>query len=148
MRIKLAGVDKQAVQRQSNEFLARGIGPTNDGAVVVRMGKEGCFVASLEERKWLPSYHEDASRVIDPTGGGNGFLGGFAVGLVRSGGDVVDAARWGSVAASFAIEQIGMPTLNTVVSTSTCTDELWNDESVDDRLEAFRRKTAGVAMVD
>ena len=136
-----SGVDRKAVESQVNKLLACGIGPTNDGSVVVRAGKEGCFVANLEKRKWLPAYYQDSSRVVDPTGGGNGFLGGFAVGLVRSGGDVVEAARWGCVAASFCIEQVGVPSLQTVVSTSTCTDELWNDESVIDRLEEYRRRT-------
>lgn len=135
-------VDRKAVERQCNQLLARGIGPTNDGAVVVRAGKEGCFVASLNKRKWLPAYHQDSSKVIDPTGGGNGFLGGFAVGLVRNEGDFIEAARWGSVAASFCIEQVGVPTLRTLISTKTCTDELWNDESVFDRLEEYRMQTA------
>jgi sugar/nucleoside kinase (ribokinase family) len=136
-----SGINKQAAQRQANEFLARGVGTTNDGAVVVRLGREGVLVASLDERKWLPAYHQDSTRVVDPTGGGNGFLGGFAVGLVRT-QNVVEAARWGSVAASFCIEQVGMPTLTTVVSTSTCTDELWNDESVDDRHKEYRERTS------
>ena len=133
--------DRKAVESQVNQLLARGIGSTNDGSVVVRAGKEGCFVANLNKRKWLPAYYQDSSRVIDPTGGGNGFLGGFAVGLVRSEGGVVEAARWGSVAASFCIEQVGVPGLQTVVATSTCTDELWNDESVLDRLEEYRKIT-------
>lgn len=136
-----SGVDKKAVEGHVNQLLARGIGSTNDGSVVVRAGKEGCFVANLDKRKWLPAYHQDSIRVIDPTGGGNGFLGGFAVGLVRNDGDVVEAARWGSVAASFCIEQVGVPTLQTIVSTSTCTDELWNEESVLDRLQEYRQRT-------
>lgn len=143
------GVDKAAVERQSNQLLARGIGPAREnGAVVVRVGREGCFVASLEKRRWLPAYyhhHQDSTngiKVVDPTGGGNGFLGGFAVGLVRSGGmDIVEAARWGTVAASFCIEQVGVPSLRTVVQTRTCKDEVWNEESVFDRLEEYRRRT-------
>lgn len=134
------GVDRKAIESQVNQLLARGIGPTNDGSVVVRVGKEGCFLANLDKRKWLPAYHQDSNRVIDPTGGGNGFLGGFAVGLVRNNGDVVEAARWGSIAASFCIEQVGLPTFQMIVSTSTCTDELWNDESVLDRLEEYRKR--------
>lgn len=134
-----SGVDRAAVKRHCNQLLARGVGPTNDGSVVVRAGKEGCFVANLQKRQWLPAYHQDPSRVADPTGGGNGFLGGFAVSFVRNNEDAVEAARWGSVAASFCIEQVGMPTLETVVTTTTCTDELWNDESVFDRLEDYRK---------
>ena len=135
------GVDRGAVERQCNQLLARGIGPSSNGAVTVRAGKEGCFVASLDKRRWLPAYHQDSSRVLDPTGGGNGFLGGFAVGMVRGGGDAVEAARWGSVAASFCIEQVGVPKLQTIVETKTCTDEVWNNESVLDRLEEYRTRT-------
>ena len=136
-----SNVDRKAVETHVNKLLARGIGPIGDGAVVVRAGKEGCFTADLNKRKWLPAYHQDSDRVVDPTGGGNGFLGGLAVGLVRNDGDLVEAARWGSVAASFCIEQVGVPRLTTVVSTSTCTDELWNEESVLDRLEEYRGRT-------
>lgn len=134
-------VDKGAVEKQANKLLSRGIGPTNDGAVVVRAGRDGCFVATLNNRQWLPAYHQDSSIVVDPTGGGNGFLGGLAVGYVRNDGDVVEAARWASVSASFCIEQVGVPKLRTVISTLTCTDELWNNESVFDRLEEFRGRT-------
>ena len=131
----VSGVDKAAVERQSNRLLARGIGPTSDGAVVVRAGKEGCFVACLNKRKWLPAYHQDASKVVDPTGGGNGFLGGLAVRMVRSCGDVVEAAKWGSVAASFCIEQVGVPTLAPLTGNG---EERWNGVDVSERLEEFR----------
>lgn len=135
-------IDKATLETQSNKLLAHGIGPTGSGSIVVRAGKEGCFVANRHTRKWLPAYHQDSSNIVDPTGGGNGFLGGFAVGLVRSNGDIVEAARWGSVAASFCIEQLGVPTLEIVVATRTCTDELWNGESVNDRLKEYRQRTS------
>lgn len=135
-------IDKSVVQRQCNELLAHGIGSTGNGTMVVRAGKEGCFVATLGQTKWLPAFHRDARNVIDPTGGGNGFLGGFAVGLVRNDGDIIEAARWGSVAASFCIEQVGVPVLRTVIATATCTDEVWNDESVLDRLEEYKKRTS------
>lgn len=135
------GVNRAAVERQTSQLLARGIGPSNAGAVVVRAGKEGCFVASLNRRKWLPAYHQDSSKVIDPTGGGNGFLGGFAVGLVREGGDVVEAARWGSVAASLCIEQVGVPELTSGGGDSG-DEERWNGCGVRERLEEFRRRTS------
>lgn len=63
------------------------------------------------------------------------------MGLVRNDGDVVEAARWGSVAASFCIEQVGVPTLSTVVESRTCVDEVWNGERVFDRLGEYRRRT-------
>ena len=59
---------------------------------------------------WIPAYHQSSELVVDPTGGGNTFLGAFAVALARGKG-MEEAARWGNVAASFAIEQVGMPVL-------------------------------------
>lgn len=129
------GVDKRAVEEHAQRCLDGGIGPDRLGVVVVRAGAEGCFALSSTVRRWLPAYHQDASKVVDPTGGGNGFLGGLAVGLVRSGMDVIEAARWGSVAASFCIEQVGMPRLTSMEP------ETWNGVDVSERLEQFRRRT-------
>ncbi|KAF4125322.1 pfkB family carbohydrate kinase [Geosmithia morbida] len=85
--------------------------------------------------RWIPAYHQDASKVVDPTGGGNTFLGGLAVALAR-GQSIEDAAIWGSVAASFAIEQVGMPTLE-----KNGTDpETWNTVVVNERLEEFKTR--------
>lgn len=132
------GVQRNIVEQQASELLTHGIGAKGEGAVVVRCGKEGCYVATSRVRRWLPAYHHDASKVIDPTGGGNGFLGGFAVGLVRTDFDVVEAAGFGSVAASFCIEQVGMPVLTPELNGA----ERWNGESVVDRLAEYRNRTA------
>lgn len=135
-----SSLSKEAIEQQSQKLLRHGIGPTATGGVVVRAGKEGCCIATPSKTRWLPAYHQDASRVVDPTGGGNGFLGGLAVGLVRTGSDVVEAARMGSVAASLCIEQVGVPKI-----TSPATDEAaerWNGEVVSERLEDFRKRTA------
>lgn len=134
-----APFNRSAVETQSSQLLAR----CSALAVVVRAGKEGCFVASLDKRTWLPAYHQpsSSSKVVDPTGGGNAFLGAFAVGLVRGGGDVVEAARWGSVGASLAIEQVGMPGLSTHGEEEG--EERWNGVSVRERLEEFRARTGG-----
>jgi sugar/nucleoside kinase (ribokinase family) len=135
------GVDKQAVEKHAEELVTSGIGSTGEGVIVVRSGKEGCYVArSGADRTscWLPAYHTDQSKVVDPTGGGNGFLGGLAVGLVRTNFDVVEAARWGSVAASFTIEQVGMPH---VTLSAESTTELWNGVSVEERLQDFKQRT-------
>jgi sugar/nucleoside kinase (ribokinase family) len=83
--------------------------------------------------KWVPAYHEDAAKVVDPTGGGNCFLGGFSVALAR-GKSVEEAAAWGNVAASFAIEQIGVPLLRQ----DEQGNETWNNVSVSDRLGEYR----------
>lgn len=84
---------------------------------------------------WIPAYHQDASKVVDPTGGGNTFLGGFAVALARD-EDVETAAAWGTVAASFAIEQVGPP----VLGKSDGGEETWNGESPTARLIEFQKR--------
>jgi len=45
--------------------------------------------------------------VVDPTGAGDAFCGGFLAGLLAS-GDPVMAARYGTVSASFAVEAAGL----------------------------------------
>jgi len=92
---------------------------------------------------WLPAYFgseegEENERVVDPTGGGNAFLGGLAVGLAR-GKELLDAAVWGSVAASFAIEQVGMP----VLGVDEEDGETWNGARVEKRLKEFIKKWKG-----
>ncbi|KAG6028070.1 hypothetical protein E4U41_000779 [Claviceps citrina] len=87
--------------------------------------------------RWFPAYHQDKLKVVDPTGGGNAFLGGLSVALAR-GEKLEDAVAWGSVAASFAIEQVGMPHLQTDHDGI----ETWNGEQVSERLNDFSRKVA------
>jgi hypothetical protein len=86
---------------------------------------------------WLPAYFREAQaeRVMDPTGGGNGFLGGLAVALAR-GKELEEAAAWGSVAASFAIQQVGMP----VLGKDEVGRETWNGVLVEERLEEYMKK--------
>jgi len=107
--------------------------------IVVRAGKDGCCVFSRTDHdkiQWLPAYHsQNQSAVVDPTGGGNGFLGGFAVGLVRT-KDAVEAAIWASVSASLCIEQVGMP----ILGHSSTGDETWNGVVVGDRLHEFKQR--------
>lgn len=87
--------------------------------------------------RWIPAYFtkEAQGRVVDPTGGGNTFLGGLAVALARGKG-VEEAAAWASVAASFAIEQVGVP----VLGRDEEGQETWNGVRVLDRLGEFQAR--------
>ncbi|KAG0649333.1 Maintenance of killer 32 [Hyphodiscus hymeniophilus] len=85
--------------------------------------------------RWLPAFHNNKEKVVDPTGGGNAFLGGLSVALARGKG-VEEAAAWGSVAASFAIEQVGMP----VLGVDEENKETWNGVRVEERLKDFMVK--------
>ncbi|KFY93849.1 hypothetical protein V498_04233 [Pseudogymnoascus sp. VKM F-4517 (FW-2822)] len=87
---------------------------------------------------WLPSYHTTPDKVIDPTGGGNAFLGALAVMHARGAG-LEEAARWGNVAASLAIEQVGMP----VVSVDERGKERWNGVLVGERMKELECRSAG-----
>jgi len=132
-------VDYHLIEGLCGQWMASGIGKDGKGCVVVRCGKDGCLVAREGSSKWMPAYHQSAENVVDPTGGGNGFLGGLAVGLVRSQSagmkQLEEAASWGSVSASFAIEQVGMP-----VSGHDGVRETWNGVVVEERLAEFKQR--------
>ncbi|KEY64515.1 hypothetical protein S7711_09640 [Stachybotrys chartarum IBT 7711] len=85
--------------------------------------------------RWVASYHQDPEKVVDPTGGGNTFLGGLAVALARGHG-IEEAAVRASVAASFAIEQVGLPS----VGQDPDGGETWNGVRVEERLREFQAR--------
>jgi len=137
-------VDARLVERLCDQWIQRGIGPGGNGACVIRCGKDGCLIKRPGMHKWLPAYHQSAEKVMDPTGAGNAFLGGLAVGLVRAGArpgmdNLEEAAVWGTVSASLAIEQVGMP----VLAYSSPGRETWNGICVVDRLSEFKDRVEG-----
>jgi sugar/nucleoside kinase (ribokinase family) len=81
------------------------------------------------------SAKQPTHRVVDPTGGGNGFLGGLSIALAR-GKTIEEAAAWASVSASLAIEQVGMP----VLGTNEAGKETWNGVVVQERLDEFKQR--------
>ena len=102
-------------------------------AVVVRCGRYGCLVATNEMMRWLPAYHRNSEKVVDPTGGGNTFCGAFCIGWVREQRDLVKAAEYGNIAASFAIEQFGMPRLQYEHGA-----EKWNGDTLERRRTVYQ----------
>ena len=116
---------------------------TSQRAIVARCGEHGCVIIEIGHSDCLqfPAYHKPLpdpknsatlrppKSIVDVTGGGNAFLGGFCAAL-SSGFSVEDftayeaAALYGNVAASYAIEQLGVPQLR--VSEGK---ELWNGSS-------------------
>jgi sugar/nucleoside kinase (ribokinase family) len=133
-------VNYRMIESLCNEWIQSGVGADGKGGIVVRCGKDGCYTTGPESRSWMPAYHQSADKVVDPTGGGNGFLGGLAIGLIRGGKapgiqNLQEAAIWGSISASFAIEQVGMPMLG-----SDEQKETWNGVAVDQRLAEFKER--------
>jgi sugar/nucleoside kinase (ribokinase family) len=103
--------DKATVEQQARAFMPSS--PPHQSCIIIRCAEHGCFVLSTssnrEESRWLPAYHLPGSNgVVDPTGAGNAFLGGAAMGYLQH-GDFTTAATYGSVAASFAVERVGLP---------------------------------------
>lgn len=104
--------DKTTVEQQALAFMPKS--SSHPLCILIRCAEHGCFVLSANaggERQsaWLPAYHLPGSKsVVDPTGAGNAFLGGVAMGYLQ-GKDFVMAAACGAVAASFAVEVVGLP---------------------------------------
>jgi ribokinase len=74
--------------------------------VALRMGARGSRVVTAGGESYtVPAV---PTTVVDTTGAGNAFAGGFLVGLVDDGA-VAAAAAKAAVSASFAIEQFGVP---------------------------------------
>jgi cytidine kinase len=73
----------------------------------LRQGANGATVhrADTGETWHIPAFE---TRVVDPIGAGNAFCGGFLAGWVQT-GDLRLAGLYGVIAASFLVEQIGLP---------------------------------------
>jgi sugar/nucleoside kinase (ribokinase family) len=69
--------------------------------IVLKSGPKGVLVLTADgRRRAVPSL---PAKVLDPTGAGDAFCGGFLVGLDQT-DDVLLAAMFGTVSASFAVE--------------------------------------------
>jgi len=78
-----------------------------DGAnlVALRMGADGSLVMGKNfSPVFIPAVNVE--KIVDVTGAGNAYCGGFLVGLAET-GDPKQAGCWGAVSGSFALEQFG-----------------------------------------
>lgn len=106
----LTGVKVESVddaRRAAEAFLSKGV-----GAAVITLGARGALLHSAQHSELVPSV--DAGPVVETTGAGDAFNGGFATALAR-GDDPVDAVRFGCAAAGISVTRRGttpaMPTL-------------------------------------
>ncbi len=107
----------------------RAMGPS---VVVVKRGEHGVLVFENDDAFALPAYPLD--RVLDPTGAGDAFAGGF-LGYLASTGlagppDYRRAAVVGSVMASYQVEDFSLDRLKRL-----------EDEEIRDRYARFERLT-------
>ncbi|KAL0580763.1 hypothetical protein V5O48_001228 [Marasmius crinis-equi] len=124
---------KASIEEAANIFVELGA----KEAVVIRSGGLGAYVLTKEKGgKWIPAFwsSDDANEVVDVTGAGNTFLGGLGAGLQIADGDVYEASLYGTVSASFAIQQGGLPVFS---------EGQWNRDSPTRRLEVLRDRLKG-----
>jgi sugar/nucleoside kinase (ribokinase family) len=74
--------------------------------IVLKLGSAGCRIFE-RGRGVIAEIPVVAVKAEDPTGAGDAFCGGFLVGMLRT-GSLADAARYGTVSASFAVETRGL----------------------------------------
>ncbi|MBP7001740.1 ribokinase [Amaricoccus sp.] len=102
----IAVASDDAARRAADALLARGV-----GAVVVTLGARGALYHDRERSVVAPSL--SAGPVVETTGAGDAFNGGFAAELAR-GADPVEAVRFGCAVAGISVTRPGtapsMPT--------------------------------------
>jgi adenosine kinase len=74
------------------------------GALVVTRGEKGCTIFDESGETHVPAVAPH--RIVDPTGVGDAFRGGFMKGMAH-GADYEVCARLGGVAATYALEHLG-----------------------------------------
>ena len=93
--------------RAAEVFLSKGV-----GAAVITLGERGALFHSTRQTELIPAV--DAGPVVETTGAGDAFNGGFATALAR-GDDPLDAVRFGCAAAGISVTRAGtapsMPSL-------------------------------------
>jgi sugar/nucleoside kinase (ribokinase family) len=103
--------------------------------VIVKKGEHGCVLVHRDGVAALPAYPAEAHRVVDPTGAGDSFAGGLMGRLAATSGSratpgfpaIQAALAWGTVVASFAIEDFSLRRLATLTR-----------PEIDERLAAYR----------
>ena len=86
-------------ERAADAFLARGV-----RHAVITLGAQGAFVKNASTRAHVPAFN--AGPVVETTGAGDAFNGGFAVALAE-GRDILQAARFGCAVAGISVTRPG-----------------------------------------
>ena len=85
------------------------MGPT---FVIVKKGEHGAVLVHRDGTVVVPAFPVPLEGVVDPTGAGDSFAGGFMAYLERTGRLDFEALRtalgWGTVTASFTLERFGL----------------------------------------
>ena len=82
--------------------LCRSIGPDT---VILTMGRRGCFISSPSEYKAIPGHN--GIEIVDTTGAGDAFVGGFASGWVQFDKHLHTAAEYANAVAALSVTKHG-----------------------------------------
>jgi len=89
----------------------------NVPTVIVTLGAKGVFVSQASGPAFIAAHRIN---VVDTTGAGDAFCGGFAAGLVKFSGDILAAARFGNAVAALSVTKFGtapsMPTAREIAA--------------------------------
>lgn len=123
---------RELTGKRSVVLAAREIQAMGPSMVVIKRGEHGAIVFNEADVFYTPAY--PLERVVDPTGAGDTFAGGF-VGYLEATGDlspanVRRAAVVGSILASFCVEGYGVERLRRV-----------DRDAIRERYEAFAELT-------
>jgi ribokinase len=86
-------------EKAADAFLARGV-----RNAIITLGAQGAFVKNASMKAHVPAV--DAGKVLETTGAGDAFNGGFAVAL-SEGMDLVEAVRFGCATAGISVTRAG-----------------------------------------
>ncbi len=73
--------------------------------IILTLGARGCFISQSRGHLSIPAHKR--IKVVDTTGAGDAFVGGFAAGYVRFEGNIAAAARYGNATAALSVTQPG-----------------------------------------
>jgi ribokinase len=89
---------------------ARELAELGPPLVVIKNGKDGALVYDRSSDEWFIQPAQSGP-VVDTTGAGDAFCGGFMAAYLQNRNDLRQAARAGSISASYAVASFGMKAL-------------------------------------
>lgn len=92
--------------RNSPEEIAEVLQSEGVGVVVVKLGKDGCYVKGDDKGFYYPAYDV---KVVDTTGAGDSFVAGFLTGVVRN-WSLEKCTQFASAVSAHCIQEVGATT--------------------------------------
>ena len=97
--------DESAITETDPEELHRLARTFGVATFIITLGGSGCFVSTPNSHYKVPSL--SGIEVVDTTGAGDAFVGGFASGLVQFQGDVQRATQYGNIVGGLSVTRFG-----------------------------------------